>query len=72
MEFHEGTNTWIGGHLNYVDGHLIDPSILEVVDEDGEQVLGEQDEGGFMANFARAFFTPDEDGTYYIAIGWRR
>ena len=69
MEFHEGTNTWIGGHLNYVDGHLIDPSILEVVDEDGEQVLGEQDEGGFMANFARAFFTPDEDGTYYIAIG---
>ena len=69
MEFHEGTNTWIGGHLDYVDGHLIDPSILEVVDEDGEQVLGEQDEGGFMANFARAFFTPDEDGTYYIAIG---
>ena len=69
MEFHEGTNTWIGGHLNFVDGHLIDPSILEVVDEDGEQVLGEQDEGGFMANFARAFFTPDEDGTYYFAVG---
>ena len=69
MEFHEGTNTWIGGHLNFVDGHLIDPSILEVVDEEGEQVLGEQDEGGFMANFARAFFTPEEDGTYYIAIG---
>ena len=69
MEFHEGTNTWIGGHLDYVDGHLIDPSILEVVDEDGEQVLGEQDEGGFMANFARAFFTPDEDGTYYFAVG---
>ena len=69
MEFHEGTNTWIGGHLDFVDGHLLDPSILEVVDEDGEQVLGEQDEGGFMANFARAFFTPDEDGTYYFAIG---
>ena len=69
MEFHEGTNTWIGGHLDYVDGHLIDPSILEVVDEDGEQVLGEHDEGGFMANFARAFFTPDEDGTYYFAVG---
>ena len=69
MEFAEGANTWFGGHLNYVDGHLIDPSILEVVDEDGEQVLGEQDEGGFMANFARAFFTPDEDGTYYFAVG---
>ena len=69
MEFAEGANTWFGGHLNYVDGHLIDPSILEVVDEDGEQVLGEQDKGGFMANFARAFFTPDEDGTYYFAVG---
>ena len=22
-----------------------------------------------MANFARAFFTPDEDGTYYFAVG---
>ena len=38
-------------------------------DEEGEQVLGERDQGGFIRNFARAFFTPDEDGTYYIAIG---
>ena len=53
----------------FVSGHLVDPSVLEVVDEDGEQVLGEHDGGGFLGNFARAFFTPDDDGTYYIAIG---
>ena len=71
MEFIEDDtgNTWLGFHLNYVDGHLIDPSILEVVDDQGEQVLGEHDQGGFMGNFARAFFTPENDGTYYIAVG---
>lgn len=53
----------------YVDGHLVDPSILEIVDEEGEQVLGEHDSGGFVSNFARAFFEPDKDGTYYVAIG---
>ena len=60
-----------GGYpsIQYVPGHLVDPSILEIVDEEGEQVLGERDQGGFIRNFARAFFTPDEDGTYYIAIG---
>ena len=71
MEFIESDddNTWLGFHLNYVAGHLIDPSILEVVDDQGEQVLGEHDQGGFMGNFARAFFTPENDGTYYIAAG---
>ena len=60
-----------GGYpsIQYVPGHLVDPSILEIVDEEGEQVLGERDQGGFIRNFARAFFTSDEDGTYYIAIG---
>ena len=60
-----------GGYpsIQYVPGHLVDPSILEIVDEEGEQVLGERGQGGFIRNFARAFFTPDEDGTYYIAIG---
>ena len=71
MEFIEDDtgNTWLGFHLSYVEGHLIDPSILEVVDHEGEQVLGEHDQGGFMGNFARAFFTPENDGTYYIAVG---
>ncbi len=53
----------------YVPGHLIDPSILEIVDREGNQVLGERDWGGFTGLFARAFFTPNEDGTYYVAIG---
>ena len=60
-----------GGYpsVQFVPGHLVDPSILQIVDEEGDQVLGERDRGGFLGNFARAFFTPDEDGTYYIAIG---
>ena len=58
-----------GGDPQFVSGHLVDPSILEVVDEQGMQVLGEHDRGGFTANFARAFFTPEEDGTYFIAVG---
>ena len=69
MVFSEGANTLTGYGIDYVEGHLVDPSILEIVDEAGEQVLSEQDLGGFTANFARAFFTPQEDGTYYIAAG---
>ena len=69
MEFSEADNALLGGHLTYVPGHLADPSILEVVDSEGEQVLGEHDQGGYLGNFARAFFTPDEDGAYYVAIG---
>ena len=53
----------------YVENHLVDPSILEIVNEAGEQVLGEQDGGGFIWMWARGFFTPAEDGTYYIAVG---
>lgn len=53
----------------YVSGHLVDPSILEVVDTSGLQALGEHDHGGFTANFARAFFRPESSGTYYIAVG---
>ena len=57
------------GGTQYVDNHLIDPSILEIVNEAGDQVLREQDRGGFIFNWAQAYFTPDEDGTYYIAVG---
>ena len=53
----------------YVENHLIDPSILEIVDEQGVQVLGEHDLGGFIYNWARAHFTPQESATYYLAIG---
>ena len=60
---------YIGGDPSFVPGHLVDPSILEVVDSDGVQLLGEHDRGGFTANFARAFFTPTQDGVYYVAVG---
>ena len=69
MVFEESANTSTGFSIAYVPGHLVDPSILEIVDEQGTQVLGEHDQGGFTANFARAFFTPEDDGTYYIAVG---
>ena len=53
----------------YVDNHLIDPSILEIVNEQGEQVMAEKDGGGYIYNWARGYFTPELDGTYYIAVG---
>ena len=53
----------------YVENHLVDPSILEIVDEQGAQVMGEVDQGGFINNWGRAHFTPLNDGTYYIAVG---
>ena len=56
-------------NTSYVDGHLVDPSILEIVNEQGEQVLGEHDQGGFINNWARAHFKPQVDGTYYMAVG---
>ena len=52
-----------------VPGYLADPSIIEVTDDQMSQVLGERDQGGFTLNWARAFFTPDETGTYYIKVG---
>ena len=69
MEFAVDPSAQHGIDMQYVDGDLVDPSILEVLNEDGEQVLGEHDRGGFMGFFARAFFTPDDDGTYYVAVG---
>ena len=52
----------------FVPGHLVDPSILEITNEPGDQVMGESDQGGFLGNFARAFFRPEADGLYYIAV----
>ena len=55
--------------IAYVDNKLIDPSILEIVNEEGEQVMGEVHNGGFINMWARAHFVPQEGGTYYVAIG---
>ena len=61
----------LDNHLStlYVDGHLVDPSILEIINAEGEQVMGESDRGGFTSNWARGYFTPQYDGTHYIAVG---
>ena len=53
----------------YVDNHLKDPSVLEIIDHQGNQVMGEQDRGGFTGLCARTYFKPELDGTYYIAVG---
>ena len=53
----------------FVDGHLVDPSILEIINAQGAQVMKERDQGGFLGNFARAYFTPEDDGMHYIAVG---
>ena len=68
MEYVESAS---GRHFGtpFVDGHLVDPSILEIVNGAGTQVMGERDQGGFLGNFARAYFTPEADGMYYIAVG---
>ncbi len=57
------------GDVHYVEDYLVDPSILEVVNAAGEQVMGEQDQGGYNPNWARGFFTPEADGDHYIAVG---
>ena len=68
MEYlHSGSGQHFG--TLFVDGHLVDPSILEIVNDQEAQVMGERDQGGFLGNFARAYFTPEEDGMHYIAVG---
>ena len=57
------------GNAAQVPGYLVDPSILEIIDDTDAPVLGEHDQGGFTLNFARAFFTPDRTGTYRIKVG---
>lgn len=57
------------GHPCLVPGHLVEPSVLKIWDEDGAQLMGEQDQGGIVANASRVFFTPQHDGTHYIAVG---
>ena len=64
----EADDQGLGG-VEYFPGHLSDPAILEIVDSGGARVLGERDGGGFCCSAARAYFTPDTDGSYRIAAG---
>ncbi len=59
----------VGGNPQLVPVSVVDPSIIEITDDQGNQLLGEHDQGGFSLNFARAFFTPEDDGTYFINVG---
>ena len=52
-----------------VPGYLVDPSILEITGHLHAQVTGEHDNGGFVPNYARAFFKPTVSGTYRVAVG---
>ena len=57
------------GSTRHVDNHMKDPSILEIIDDQGNQFMGEQDRGGYTGLWARAYFKPATDGFYYIAVG---
>ena len=57
------------GDPHDVANHLVDPSIMEVVDPSRARVLDERDQGGFTRNFARAFLTPNETGVLFLAVG---
>ena len=69
MEFDDVEEHGPGAGAVFVDDHLIDPSILEIVNAQDERVLEEHDGGGFISNFARAFFVPEADGRFAIAVG---
>ncbi len=56
-------------HPTLVPGHLTDPSILEVLDEDQVQLVGEQDDGGLVPNSARASLSVEYGGTHFVAVG---
>ncbi len=69
LTFTEIDERGVGGDAQQAPGYLADPSIIEIQDNGGTQVLGENAYGGFHLNFARAFFTPDQSGTYTIVVG---
>ena len=50
------------------DGTLRNPELLGIRDAEGTYVGGDDDNGGEGRN-SRTTFTPDEDGTYYVAAG---
>ena len=51
------------------DGTLSDPYLRGVHDADGDLIAGTTDDVGGTYLNSRLFFTPDDDGTYYIAAG---
>ena len=51
-------------------GTLYDPYLYGIHDSDGNLIAGTtSDDGGGISNNSRVFFTPEADGTYYVAVG---
>ena len=51
------------------DGTLRNPHLRGVHDEHGDLIAGTANNNGGTGRNSRVLFTPDEDGTYYIAAG---
>ena len=51
------------------DGTLGVPYLRGIYDANGEQHEGTTDWGGGVGFNSRVYFTPDEDGTYYVSAG---
>ena len=51
------------------DGTLPDPYLRGIHDADGERIDNTTDDDGGEGRNSRVFFTPDEDGTHYVAAG---
>ena len=49
------------------DGTLDDPLLRGVYDADGDLIAGTRNDDSGEGTNSRAFFTPQEDGTYYVA-----
>ena len=49
------------------DGTLADPYLCGVYDAEGDYVSGTRDDDGGAGSNSRVTFTPEEDGTYYVA-----
>ena len=53
-------------------GTLFDPYLRGVHDSDGNLIAGTtSDDGGYRVFNSRVYFTPEADGTYYVAAGAR-
>ena len=48
---------------------LSDPYLRGIHDADGEYIDGTYDDNGGSGRNSRVYYTPDEDGTYYVAAG---